>query len=356
MSKNIIMQQKTADGYEELYPKANGDGSVIVNNTTNQFLGGGSTVGDALEYLSKFGMYWWKKVEQVPTYGINSTKTASTVAQYGGTGTIYSAGVIYSNYPPSSSVEVNDSVTNKTYPFQCSATAKVDANGKITLGSVASGSYCYWETSHYNDDDGEGYNYRERVVTSLTAPFYVKTNNTIYYVTGSLYINYVWRYDSSGDVKYKQFHLSTQNGAIYIPESYISSYTTTTTYICSSDPNAYPDQGNTDSSGAQYWKVGQPWEFLPKLGKVETGYYTGTGSGNATLTFENAPQFVFISYKATTNGGFGSCIWCKDSSNGPYFVISSTGQANTITQSGNNLTFTYMNQNAVAYQYFAITQ
>ena len=60
MSKNIVMQQKTANGYEELYPKADGDGSVIINNTTNQFLGGGSTVGDALEYLSKFGMYWWK--------------------------------------------------------------------------------------------------------------------------------------------------------------------------------------------------------------------------------------------------------------------------------------------------------
>lgn len=356
MSKNIIMQQKTADGYEELYPKANGDGSVIVNNTTNQFLGGGSTVGDALEYLSKFGMYWWKKVEQVPNYGINSTKTASTVDQYEGTGTIYSAGVISSNYPPQSVVTVNDSVTYKTYPFQCSATAKVDSNGKITLGSVASGSYCYWKTSHYIDDDGEGYNYRERAVTSLAAPFYVKTNNMIYYVTGSLCINYVWRYDSSGNVKYKQFHLSTQHGAIYTPESYISSYTTTTTYICSSDPNAYPDQGNTDSSGAKYWKVGQPWEFLPKLGKVETGYYTGTGSGNVTLTFENAPQLVFISYKIATDGGYASCLWCKDLSQGPYWVLSSSTQLSNITQSGNNLTFTNMNKNAIAYQYFAITQ
>jgi len=83
--------------------------------------------------------------------------------------------------------------------------------------------------------------------------------------------------------------MSTDYNNVYIPASYISSYTTTTTYICSSDPNAYPDQGNTDSSGAKYWKVGQPWEFLPKLGKVETGYYTGTGNGYATLTFENAP-------------------------------------------------------------------
>ena len=230
----------------------------------------------------------------------------------------------------------------------------MDANGKITLGSVASGSYCYWTTSHYNDDDGEGYNYRERAVTSLTAPFYVKTNNIIYYVTGSLYINYVWRYDSSGDVKYKQFHLSTQNGAIYTPESYIASYTTTTTYICSSDPNAYPDQGNTDSSGAKYWKVGQPWEFLPKLGKVETGYYSGTGSGNVTLTFENAPQFLCVGAK---DGGRDARMdwWIKDSNRA---FESPRDSYIPVTISGNSLLLSssYLNRNGVAYQYFAITQ
>lgn len=353
MSKNIVMQQKTADGYEDLYPKADGDSSVIVNNTTNQFLGGGSTVGDALGYLSKFGMYWWKKVEQVPTYGINNTKTLSK-ATGRNSAWLYSAGVIYPNFPSQSVVDVSETVTYKTYPFQCSTTANVDANGKITLGSIASGSYCYWSTSHYNDDDGEYYQNDKRAVTSITAPFYVKTNNVIYYVTGALQVNYIWV--GSDDNKSAQYHLTNRDYAIYIPESYISSYTTTTTYICSSDPNAYPDQGNTDSSGAQYWKVGQPWEFLPKLGKVETGYYTGTGSGNVTLTFENAPQFVFISYKSTTDGGHASCAWCKDSSNGPYWVTGSSIQANTITQSGNNLTFTDMNKNAVAYQYFAITQ
>lgn len=347
------MQQKTADGYEELYPKANGDGSVIINNTTNQFLGGGSTVGDALEYLSKFGMYWWKKVEQVPTYKINNTKTESK-ATGRNSSWLYSAGVIYPNYPPQEVVNVNDFVTYKTYPFQCSATAEVDANGKITLGSVASDSYCYWTTSHYNDEDGEGYDTTERVNTTLTAPFYVKTNNVIYYVNEALYINYIWV--GSDSTKHRQYHLTSKNNraAIYIPESYISSYTTTTTYICSSDPNAYPDQGNTDSSGAKYWKVGQPWEFLPKLGKVETGYYTGTGSGGVTLTFENAPQFVCVNSKSD-NSSSGVVSWIKDSDIA--WVLSNNARVSA-SINGNNLYLgsSYINVNAVAYQYFAITQ
>lgn len=351
MSKNIVMQQKTADGYEELYPKADGDSSVIVNNTTNQFLGGGSTVGDALEYLSKFGMYWWKKVEQVPTYEINNTKTLSKATGRNSTW-LYSAGVIYPNYPPQSAVDVNQTVTYKTYPFQCSTTAKVDANGKITLGSVASDSYCYWKTSHYNDSDGEYYQNDERAVTSITAPFYVKTNNVIYYVTGALQVNYIWV--GSDDNKSAQYHLTNRDYAIYIPESYIASYTTTTTYICSSDPNAYPDQGNTDSSGAKYWKVGQPWEFLPKLGKVETGYYSGTGSGNVTLTFENAPQFLCVGAK---DGGRAARMdwWIKDSNRA---FESPRDSYIPVTISGNSLLLSssYLNKNGVAYQYFAITQ
>lgn len=136
--------------------------------------------------------------------------------------------------------------------------------------------------------------------------------------------------------------------------SYIASYTTTTTYICSSDPNAYPDQGNTDSSGAKYWKVGQPWEFLPKLGKVETGYYTGTGSGNVTLAFENAPQFVCVLRK-TPSVSSQTGWWIKDAD---YAYISPSNSYVLSTVTGNNLLIntSYFNENAKAYQYFAITQ
>lgn len=158
----------------------------------------------------------------------------------------------------------------------------------------------------------------------------------------------------SDDNKSAQYHLTNRDYAIYIPESYISSYTTTTTYICSSDPNAYPDQGNTDSSGAKYWKVGQPWEFLPKLGKVETGYYTGTGSGNVTLAFENAPQFVCVLRK-TPSVSSQTGWWIKDAD---YAYISPSNSYVLSTVTGNNLLIntSYFNENAQAYQYFAITQ
>ena len=138
MSKTIIMQQKTASGYEELYPKADGDSSVIVNNTTNQFLGGGSTVGDALGYLSKFGMYWWKKVKQAPVYGVNNT--ASYAPKYL---SYYILGLVTPAYPPTRGSVV-------TRPFTCSKTAQVDSNRKISLGQTFD-VYLEWITDYGNE-------------------------------------------------------------------------------------------------------------------------------------------------------------------------------------------------------------
>lgn len=347
MSKNIVMQQKTANGYEDLYPKADGDSSVIVNNTTNQFLGGGSTVGDALGYLSKFGMYWWKKVYQQPNYAI---KYSSTVNTY----TIFDRYVTYPDLPNRERYyTVVDQYSLVLYTsLNCNSSGIIYGEGainvplKISIRVVDQGG---------NNRGVVGYSFQiDGAWTSFLGNYYVQRESGFFKATGSSSLTAPTRDINTGAGSKTLSTTIVQQG--YLASSYISSYTTTTTYICSSDPNAYPDQGNTDSSGAQYWKVGQPWEFLPKLGKVETGYYTGTGSGNVTLTFENAPQFVFISYKSTTDGGHASCAWCKDSSNGPYWVTGSSIQANTITQSGNNLTFTDMNKNAVAYQYFAITQ
>lgn len=349
MSKNIVMQQKTADGYEELYPKANGDGSVIVNNTTNQFLGGGSTVGDALEYLSKFGMYWWKKVYQQPNYAIKYNETANNYV-------IYEQYVTYPNLPNqegySTTVRNQDTLVLYT-SLNCDNNGSIYGDGAINVpvqimvnvrnnggNNRGYASYYFFADGAWTTGLPDNY-YIQRSVgflktagySQITAPTGIRTN------AGS------------------QSLLTTISQKGYMANSYISSYTTTTTYICSSDPNAYPDQGNTDSSGAKYWKVGQPWEFLPKLGKVETGYYTGTGSGNVTLTFENAPQFLFAQRKDGDGGSVNALLWCKDVT---YMVrlMSNKVNGSEITQSGNSLiiNYGYLNDNAVAYQYFAITQ
>ena len=356
MSKNIIMQQKTVDGYEELYPKANGDGSVIVNNTTNQFLGGGSTVGDALEYLSKFGMYWWKKVYQKPNYAVNSKASTCPYERISTKISYYMMGLVETHYPEN----VNDDRIETNAPFEVSNTLNVDEQGNLSLRPLRQATA---EWAYQGDDDSSGTKYCWLTIANDKKgdSAFIKVGSSYYWVEARSNYELYIILDIDSNTRYYDnytynFYVDDRNGTVYIPKSYISSYTTTTTYICSSDPNAYPDQGNTDSSGAKYWKVGQPWEFLPKLGKVETGYYTGTGSGNVTLTFENAPQFVFISYKISTGGGHVSCAWCKDLSQGPYWVTGSSTQANDVTQSGNSLTFTSMNKNAVAYQYFAITQ
>ena len=353
MSKNIIMQQKTASGYEELYPKADGDSSVIINNTTNQFLGGGSTVGDALEYLSKFGMYWWKKVYQKPSYGVKSN--SGTVGKH------FLNKNIYYRSPNSRSTEITFlSEKNYFYLSQPSADDQGNLVGQDPLPATLriygysteayggtrtritfemksdNGSKKIWEGKQSSDDNL--WVFADGAFIKLTSnSFKVKTD---------------YRENLANNLPATWETTLTMIRIEYV--SYISSYTTTTTYICSSDPNAYPDQGNTDSSGAKYWKVGQPWEFLPKLGKVETGYYTGTGSGNVTLTFENAPQFLCIGAK---NGGRDARMdwWIKDSDRA---FESPRDSYIPVTISGNSLLLSssYLNKNAVAYQYFAITQ
>ena len=356
MSKNIIMQQKTADGYEELYPKANGDGSVIVNNTTNQFLGGGSTVGDALEYLSKFGMYWWKKVYQTPNYSVNSKASSCPYSRLSSSIGYQAMGLVETHYPEN----VNDNRIETNAPFEVSNTLNVDEQGNLSLRTLRKATA---EWAYQGDDDSSGTKYCWLTIANDKNgdSAFIKVGSSYYWVEAQSDISLrsaltvdsnTYYLQSSGDAF--NFYSDDRYGTVYIPKSYISSYTTTTTYICSSDPNAYPDQGNTDSSGAKYWKVGQPWEFLPKLGKVETGYYTGTGSGNVTLAFENAPQFVCVLRK-TPSVSSQTGWWIKDAD---YAYISPSNSYVSSTVTGNNLLIntSYFNENAQAYQYFAITQ
>ena len=232
-----------------------------------------------------------------------------------------------------------------TYPVQCSYDLILSNSGELTLGTLMSGFRAVW----YWDETEDGGRYHSTDVEILNnLPFYFKNGDNFYYV------------ESGRDPELEKIRNQTTYNLLWdstkivkcVP--YISSYTTTTTYICSSDPNAYPDQGNTDSSGAKYWKVGQPWEFLPKLGKVETGYYTGTGSGNVTLAFENAPQFVCVLRK-TPSVSSQTGWWIKDAD---YAYISPSNSYVSSTVTGNNLLIntSYFNENAQAYQYFAITQ
>ena len=352
MSKNIIMQQKTVDGYEELYPKANGDSSVIVNNTTNQFLGGGSTVGDALEYLSKFGMYWWKKVYQKPSYGV---KSSGSVGKH-----LLNRNIYYKNHISRSTDTTFLSEKISFYLSQPSADDQGNLVGQDPLPATlriygylteAYGGTRTRITFEMDSDDGskkiwEGKNSSDDNLWELADGAFIKITSNSFIVKTDFRENYADNLPATWATTL----------TVIRPEyvSYIASYTTTTTYICSSDPNAYPDQGNTDSSGAKYWKVGQPWEFLPKLGKVETGYYTGTGSGNVTLAFENAPQFVCVLRK-TPSVSSQTGWWIKDAD---YAYISPSNSYVLSTVTGNNLLIntSYFNENAQAYQYFAITQ
>ena len=346
MSKNIVMQQKTAEGYEELYPKADGDSSIIVNNTTNQFLGGGSTVGDALEYLSKFGMYWWKKVYQQPNYAIQYNQTANTYI-------IFNQYETYPNLPMYTpySVDVNQHSLALYTSLNCNSSGTIYGEGainvplKITANTRSAGGNAKGYAGYAFQIDGSW-------TSRLPDNYYIQRSVGFLKINGSTNLTAPTELDINYGSSRSLLTTIVQQG--YMANPYITSYTTTTTYICSSDPNAYPDQGNTDSSGAKYWKVGQPWEFLPKLGKVETGYYTGTGSGNTTLTFENQPQFVLIQSTSNDGGGMGTIVYPNSvyilEQGNSYYFRGVTYQGNTVKLSEG------LNINSHPYYYFAITQ
>lgn len=258
-------------------------------------------------------------------------------------------GLVETHYPDT---QYGDRITTVA-PFEISDTLNVDEQGNLSLRTLrnATAEWAYTDSGKYcwltiaNDKKGDS--------------AFVKVGSSYYWVEArSNYELYIILDIDSNTRNYDNdtynFYVDSRYSTVYIPAAYIASYITTTTYICSSDPNAYPDQGNTDSSGAKYWKVGQPWEFLPKLGKVETGYYTGTGDGNVTLTFENAPQFLCVGAK---NGGRDARMdwWIKDSDRA---FESPRDSYIPVTISGNSLLLSssYLNRNGVAYQYFAITQ
>ena len=350
MSKNIIMQQKTASGYEELYPKADGDGSVIVNNTTNQFLGGGSTVGDALEYLSKFGMYWWKKVESIPVWEINKTRQTDHI----------SWDAIYKNVPSPDITQNGNYDTFGPIDVWMSKEAEINLNGEITLvnptqmqlaGMYSGGEYqtpsvigrveepCYLKIKgkfYYNEIKQSSY-----VFPSVGNRTTVKTENGQYYYGGYFSYN------------------ANSLSKCYILSPLLKGYETNITFIYSSNPNEYPDFGETDSSGAKYWKIGQPWDFLPKMGKIETGYYVGNGNNSAmpVLVFKNAPQLICI---IATGSGQGYMLQWIKGSNKAFHASSGYSPVMNIdaTQTGNSFTWYngYMNFKDEGYYYFAITQ
>lgn len=130
-----------------------------------------------------------------------------------------------------------------------------------------------------------------------------------------------------------------------------------TTYVHSTDRNAYPDSGTVDS--LTYTYLGIPFDNAVTVPKVATGSYTGTGtygkSNPNSLTFGFVPKFV--AFSSTRYTAFGYLL---NPGTRAYLSGNATGRDQTVTW--NNKTVSWysgdaqgqLNYTNTEYYYIAI--
>ena len=363
MSKNIVMQELTASGYEELYPKTNTQEIVSSNATINQFLGGGDSLEDALGYLAGLNQHWWLKKSEENVYGVTQTKITTTIT---------SSSLAYGKF----GTESRPTTLPQTVKVEWSNSLKATANGLEMVNSNV-GTFQFRDCWSVNDDDGyeSYYFYPDALQWPLTSdgdglanePL---KNKYVRYNDGDIYIA-----PKGNSIEYitDNSRGSSTNTNIFLRcRTYTSTSTEYPTYKCSStllgtssvysyvssaNPLAFPDNGATQD-GAQYWYIGHPFENVSRFGKVELRRYYGTRSGVPSVTFEGTPMF-FATYDNTSTNSY-TTFYIRDSVKDPAFLTSGGGyNKGSPVLSGKTLTFgTQSTTNAanVLYTWFAITQ
>lgn len=332
MSKNIVMQELTANRYEELYPKTNSSEIKIDNSNINDFLGGGNSAEDVFMYLANLNCHWWLKKSEENVYGLKRTQLSKNYIYVSSRN---------SDFTISGKKGTNVSVNQKT-----GALSLVNGeNFSVTVQygypdeqqywprsvfGAANSNYVYWKGDYYQAYLGGATDYND-----------------------NLYFSY--RYSDTYAVTISDYASSTIK--TYQLSSEVVGTKPTYSYVSSPNPSAYPDNGATQDN-AQYWYIGQPFTYLPRLGKVEVGSYVGTGLNSWEITFENTPQFVHISSNTAPNNQVGFWINPKQVLN--YWVRSSSQSTISSILSGKTLSCSSssaaMNNTNTTYQYFAITQ
>lgn len=337
MSKNIVMQELTASGYEELYPKTSASEVNFSDTTINQFLGGGEGAESALAYLSNFGKYWWKRSGNQTVYKMTTSGTADSDTYFfagkpsqGDTGTIIMCDSLSVNEQTGAFVPVNQqSVAVKFY--------------------YDDGSYFQWGSrTHVSLVDG--------ALTTETKEKYFYEDSKWYYAPDGLEFSY----NNSS----RFYFLGKGDG--YLVSS-VAETKEVTDFVYSDSDSTYPKYGTQYTDNLTYWYIRSLLEAFPEMGKVERTSYIGTGStSGTTLTFLRRPLFIAIipsSFNSNNKNSF--FFWTsyqiglegyQSGYNGYYFfdlssvTVSNSNFSVLITDDGR------LNMGNVTYYVFAITQ
>lgn len=226
-------------------------------------LGSDAVPDDVLAFLGKYNQHWWRR--RTPSY------YEAIVGEYGD--------------KPLSWRETQGTTTE----IQYSDSITFDAAGVISLVSPVTISVSYTNYTAANVIKGKYFKYKLLENEGTTSPG-----------SGSNYsgVHLAANADATQDVD----TTTSDNVSFYIVYMSAAPVTSLFTdagqweYLQSSNRNAYPDSGTSDSYEYEY--LGIPFENAVGAPKIETGSYVGTGTYGAsnpnTLTFGFKPKFVWI--------------------------------------------------------------
>ena len=340
MSKNIVIQELTASGYEELYPKTNASEVNFSDTTINQFLGGGEGAESALAYLSNFGKYWWRKQGKQTIYQLSMGVANSKILR-----DLYGEGELY--------FTTFDLSINETTGEYIKSNVKSHVADYFNNDGIWG---CSMDGAKYYSSDVKN----EKIITQITTPtFFDIGDGSIYYSSGYFYF-------TGHGQSYKRLN-ATETATVSKTTTQIDKVR----YVYSNSSTTYPDKGNTQD-GFSYWYIGSLLDALPEMGKVEYSSYLRTGASLTTLplNFSRRPIFVALTpsifTQTTKNAGI---IWTGGDRAFWYYEAryqyGIDGQTVEITIPNDNygivinITSSYglrLNVSGVTYNVFAITQ
>lgn len=257
IDKNILMKQFNGTDYDILYPITN-DAQVKLNQTTAEnFFGAGTSktsVGDALEVLSKNYLYCWKKRSNV----LEITEDS------------YPELYLYTG-SSSGSVSTIQYASGYTYDEPTKTWALKDVVGTINVSA-----------SNY---------------TSLNAAagYYVKCNavtvdTTLYKATENPYVAKVTTATGSDTSSGGSNYFITFSGSRASAKRVLGDWE----YVYSSDFKAYPK--NQIVNDVEYVYLGVPNDNTLEGKKIFIGKYEGTGIKIHTLYFPFTPDIYGVIY------------------------------------------------------------
>lgn len=260
--------------------------SLLKDATAALFgLGTGAVPDDVLAELGKYKQYWWRR-------------RAKTVVE------------------KRTNITGEVQVTRDASPgrqFYYSKTVSLDPNGGVSLVSpVTLDGFASSSTSA--DALSESLKpYLDNV------PYYISSDivdGKIYYVPTGSHIGYksvnpnyltfcLYRYSS------KTFYMALSDSSLSdpkVPAQLVEGVVQTGDwqYVQSSNRNAYPDSGIQD--GYEYEYLGIPFDSAVTAPKIDTGFYTGTGTydskNKTSITFPFVPKWLMIYDKSFASYAF----------------------------------------------------